>query len=102
GDLGGPVGLLPRALVLDFRRAAPRVDVWAAAATLYWLLTGATPRDFPDGADPVAVVLREDPVPVRVRESSVPPLLAAAVDEALTEGRAMSAAELREALVRAS
>ncbi len=99
GDLGGTIGFMPRAQVLDYRRADPSVDVWAAAATLYWMLTGCTPRDFPPGADPVAVVLREDPVPVRVREA-VAPALAATIDEALTEGRAMTAGELRKALER--
>jgi serine/threonine protein kinase len=101
GDLGGTVGFMPRAQVLDYRRAEPAVDVWAAAATLYWLLTGATPREFPAGADPVAVVLREDPVPVRDRDATVPAGIAATLDEALTEGRAMTAGELREALERA-
>ncbi len=101
GEIGGSLGFMPRAQVLDFRRAGPPVDAWAAAATLYWMLTGSTPRDFPAGVDPVAVVLREEPVPVRARDATVPAALAATLDEALTESRAMPVGELREALERA-
>lgn len=99
GQQGGSLGFMPRAQVLNFRHAPPSVDVWAAAATLYWMLTGATPRDFPAGADPVAVVLREHAVPVGVREPAVPARLAAAVDEVLADQRSVTAEEFREMLI---
>ncbi|WP_143466949.1 protein kinase domain-containing protein [Lentzea kentuckyensis] len=99
GAQGGSLGFMPRAQVLNFRHAPPSVDVWAAAATLYWMLTGSTPRDFPAGADPVAVVLRESAVPVRAREPAVPARLATAVDEVLADQRSVSAEEFREMLI---
>ncbi|GAA2575279.1 hypothetical protein GCM10010435_58930 [Winogradskya consettensis] len=98
GDLGGSAGFLPRTQLLRYRRVTPAVDVWAAAATLYWMLTGHTPRDFPPGCDPVGVVLREDPVRIGAR-GAVPARLAGVVDEALAEDRVMTVAAFRAALV---
>jgi serine/threonine protein kinase len=98
GELGGSLEFLPRAQVLNYRHAPPWVDVWAAAATLYWMLTGRAPRDFPPGADPVAVVLREDPVPIRVREPAVPGPLAEVIDEILADETPVSAGEFAATL----
>ncbi|MDY7089687.1 MAG: hypothetical protein SYR96_31855 [Actinomycetota bacterium] len=78
---------MPRRQVIDYKYAGPEVDRWALTACLYWMLTGTTPRDFPAGADPVAVVLREPPTPVRERLPSLPAALAAAVDAALNESQ---------------
>jgi hypothetical protein len=100
----GTFPYMPRQQVQDFLHAQPAVDVWATAATLYWMLTGATPRDFPAGADRARVVLTTRPVPVRVRAPSVPARLAAVLDAALRDDgplRFASAAAFREALERA-
>ncbi|MCG8927315.1 protein kinase [Lentzea sp. CC55] len=101
GEVGGSLGFMPRAQILNYRYAPPSVDVWACAATLYWMLTGTTPRDFPAGADPVAVVLREPAVPIRAREPALPARLAAAVDEVLTEDEPVSAERFRDMLIEA-
>jgi serine/threonine protein kinase len=98
---GGKPGFMPRRQAVNFKYARPDVDVWAAAACLYNLLTGHTPRDFPDGADPWLVVLDTDPVPVRRRDPSVPARLAEVIDAALGEGTPApfgTAAALRRAL----
>ena len=55
------------------------------AASLYNMLTGRFPRDFPKGKDPWQVVLQTDPVPVRNRDSSVPKKLAKVIDLALAD-----------------
>ena len=85
GARGGSVAFMPRSQMIDFKYARPPVDVWAAAACLYWMLTGAPPRDFPGGVDPVNVVLHEPAVPVRERTNSVPARLAALLDGILAE-----------------
>ncbi|MEU1299954.1 FHA domain-containing serine/threonine-protein kinase [Streptomyces shenzhenensis] len=85
GALGGTIPFTARAQLIDYKYAGPEVDVWATAACLYWMLTGATPRDFPPGRDPVAVALREPVVPIRERVGSVPPRLAHVIDETLTD-----------------
>ena len=99
GALGGSWGFMPRAQVLNYRHAPAFVDVWAGAATLYWMLTGATPRDFPAGADPVAVVLREPAVPIGRRDPTVPSGLAAVIDDVLAESEPVSAEQFRIRLV---
>ena len=52
GRAAGTPSFVPRQQVIDFKNAKPEVDVWALAATLYALLTGRPPRDFPPGRDP--------------------------------------------------
>ncbi|MFF4713298.1 protein kinase [Streptomyces eurythermus] len=103
GALGGSVPFMPRSQIVNYKYAGPAVDVWAATACLYWMLTGATPRDFPDGADPVGVVLRDPVVPVLRRSSAVPGRLAVLIDRVLADeargGRTTpSARELGQAL----
>jgi hypothetical protein len=83
GRAAGTPSFVPRQQVIDFKNAKPDVDVWALAATLYALLTGRPPRDFPPGRDPWLVVLRDDPVPIRCRNPAVPPRLAELLDAAL-------------------
>lgn len=76
---------MPRSQLVNYKYAKPEVDVWATAATLYRMLTGSTPRDFPPSIDPVVVLLQQSAVPVRQRNPSVPRRLAQVVDEALID-----------------
>jgi serine/threonine protein kinase len=104
GAAAGSIAFMARPQLIDYRNARPEVDVWAAAACLYWMLTGATPRDFPPAADPVAVVLREPPIPIRDRVPTIPRGLANVVDAALVDNPTMeitTAAELAGALMEA-
>ena len=70
--------------IKDFRFAKPEVDVWATAATYYYMLTGKTPRR-DDGGDVWASMLSGETVPVLQRNPTLPVTLAAVVDEALIE-----------------
>ncbi|MDG4805587.1 serine/threonine-protein kinase [Micromonospora sp. WMMD1120] len=104
GATGGSVGFQSRAQLVDYKYARPEVDLWAVTACLYWMLTGATPRDFPPGADPIAVVLRTSVVPVRHRLGSVPRRLANVIDEMLVDNPRVpeaTATELADALRQA-
>ncbi|MEU1752382.1 FHA domain-containing serine/threonine-protein kinase [Micromonospora matsumotoense] len=104
GAIGGSIAFQARAQLLDYKYARPEVDLWAVTACLYWMLTGATPRDFPAGADPVAVVLRTRPVPVGQRPGAVPPRLAGVIDEMLVDFprvTSTTATELADALRQA-
>jgi serine/threonine-protein kinase len=85
GTVTGTPCCVPRQQVVDFKYAKPEVDVWAAAATLYYMLTQVYPRDFPRGKDPWQVVLQAAPVPIRRRDPSVPRRLAEVIDLALRE-----------------
>ncbi|MER5702846.1 FHA domain-containing serine/threonine-protein kinase [Micromonospora sp. NPDC002296] len=92
GAIGGSIAFQARAQLIDYKYARPEVDLWALTACLYWMLTGATPRDFPPATDPIAVVLRTRPVPVRQRLASVPPRLARVIDEMLVDHPRVAAA----------
>jgi hypothetical protein len=81
------------------------VDVWAAAASLYKLITGEYPRDFPEDQDPWRVVLNKAPVPILRRGRFVGPHLALAMDEALVDNpgiRHQSALSLKTSLIKAA
>ncbi len=101
GATAGKPAYLPRQQVINFREAAPAVDVWAAAACLYRMLTGVSPRDFPAGRDPWQAVLRDPAVPIRRRDPSIPADLAGVVDRALRDDPEIGiqhATELRDLL----
>lgn len=101
GAAAGTPSFMPRQQLVNFKYARPEVDVWAAAATFYYLLTGRTPRDFPKGQDPWQIVLRHPAVPIRQRLPAIPERLAAVIDEALIdqpEIRFQTAGDLRRAL----
>lgn len=85
GTAAGTVAYMPRVQLVNYKYAKPEVDVWAAAATLYRMLTGAAPRDFPPSTDPFVVVLQEPAVPIRERDRSIPGRLADVIDEALID-----------------
>ena len=92
---------MPRQQVLDFLTAKPEVDVWACAASLYQMLTGFVPRDFPKNVDPWLTVLNTSAVPIRRRQASIPSRLAAVIDQALVDKpniQVRSAAEFKRLL----
>jgi pSer/pThr/pTyr-binding forkhead associated (FHA) protein len=84
GTIAGSPAFIPRQLVIDFKYAKPEVDVWMAAATLYYMLTFCFPRDF-TFVDPFLSVLNSQPIPIRLRDSSIPQSLAKIIDLALED-----------------
>jgi eukaryotic-like serine/threonine-protein kinase len=101
GVAAGTPHFMPRQQVINFKYAKPEVDVWAMAASLYFLLTGAAPRDFPRGKDPWQIVLQTEPVPIRKRNGAIPKKLAEVIDRALVDKPNIafkSAREFKEAL----
>jgi serine/threonine protein kinase len=105
GSVAGSPATMPRQQVINFKRAGPEVDVWAAAASLYKLLTGDYPRDFPDKEDPWRVVLNVAPKPILERRADLPANLARVIDEALVDNPAIihqQALSLKTALIKAA
>lgn len=97
---GKPV-FIPRQQVVNYKKAGPEVDVWAAAACLYNMVTGAFPRDFTAGKDIWQAVLETDAVPIRKRDTNVPKRLADVIDRALIDRPNITfkiAADFKEAL----
>jgi serine/threonine protein kinase len=85
GSAAGTPAFMSREQVLDYKYAGPEVDVWAAAATLYFMLTALPPKDFSGGTDPWRVAWASDPVPLRDRRPDIPPGIAAVLDAALDD-----------------
>ena len=101
GNYAGTFPFMPREQVTDFKHSKPCSDVWSIAATFYSMLTGRYPHDFPDGVDPMEVVLGGKPVPIRNRNRNIPDQLAAVIEQALAvapSARVPSASEFRDAL----
>ena len=103
GTTGGTLCYMPRQQVINFKYVQPEVDVWAAAACLYHMLTGVFPRDF-QGRDPFVVVLRSDAVPISQRSGSIPKKLAKVIDLALQDNPEIyfkTAADLKQEILKA-
>lgn len=104
GAQAGTFVFMARQQLVDYKYAKPEVDVWAVAATLYYMLTCALARDFRAGADQIEVILCEDAIPIRDRDRSIPRKLAAVIDEALIDYPQITiktARELQRALLDA-
>jgi hypothetical protein len=76
---------MPRQQVLSYKYARPEVDVWATAATFYYMLTGVPARDFTRGNGWMEVVLELPAIPIRCRLPSLPARLAEFLDAALVD-----------------
>lgn len=85
GAIAGSLGYIPRQQVKDFKFSLPEVDVWAIAATFYYMLTKRTPRDFRKDIDEVTTVLKTHAVPIRERRPDIPAAVANVIDLALVD-----------------
>ena len=85
GAMAGSPATMPRQQAVNFKHAGPEVDIWAAAASLYKLLTGEYPRDFQPDQDPWQVVMDQKPRPLTTLMPAAPPNLAEAIDYALKD-----------------
>lgn len=85
GEAAGTFGFMGRNQLLNYGYVKPDVDVWSMAASLYWMITGSSPRPVPAGADPILAVLNEPAVPIRERSPEIPARLAEVIDATLVE-----------------
>ncbi len=85
GSTGGTVAYMAPERVTDFRDVKPAADQYAAAATLYNLLTSRLLYDPPAGGPGplLAMLLTDDPVPIQARRADIPQPLAAVIHRAL-------------------
>lgn len=101
GKTAGTPVFMPPEQIVNFKYVKPVSDVFSLGATMYFLLTGKFPFDFPDKRDPMDVILNDDVVPIRKRLAAIPKPLAAAIDRAVTKkhkDRYLDAGEMLRAL----
>ena len=104
GQASGTVAFMPRQQALDYRFSKPEVDVWAAAASYYYMLTGMPPKNLKPQPFLWQSLVQESAVPIRQRNSSIPAKIAAVIDRALVEKPEIgykTAAALRRDIVAA-
>jgi pSer/pThr/pTyr-binding forkhead associated (FHA) protein len=84
GEIGGTPQYMPPEQVLHFRSVKPAGDQYAAAATLYFFLTGKPPFDaITNLQDFFKRILQEEPVRIDERRADVPKELADIIHRAL-------------------
>jgi serine/threonine-protein kinase len=102
GEMRGTVPFMPPEQMLDFKTVTPLADLYATAATLYYLLSCKYIYDEPDGGgDLIRMLLEDQPVPLRKRRPDVPTALAAVIEKCLARDpkeRFTNAAFMRQAL----
>lgn len=84
GDIGGTPAFMAPEQITHYKDVKPAADQYAAAASLYFLLTGKYVFDF--SAVPAAWVVTiatEEPVPIRRRRPEIPEDLATIIHKAL-------------------
>ena len=104
GTFGGTPAFMCRQQLINFKYSRPDIDVWSAAAILYYLLTGAYPRDFSESDDIYKKILESAPVPIRQRCPGLTVSLAQLIDAALDDKDNLKfpkASELKKAIIGA-
>lgn len=86
GAIAGNANFIPREQIENYRYAKPDVDIWAAAAVYYYMLTGGIPpKNLKSKNIEYNAALQENAIPVREQEPLIPAALAAVIDKALKE-----------------
>lgn len=102
GEMRGTVPFMPPEQMLDFKTVTPLADLYATAATLYYLLSCQFIYDEgAAGGDLIRMLLEESPVPIRNRRPDVPEALAEVIRKCLARDpneRYPDAASMRNAL----
>ena len=101
GEMRGTIPFMPPEQVLDFKKVLPSGDLYATAATLYYLIAGQFIYDQNAEGDVIRMLLEDQPVPIRDRRAEVPKGLADVLQKCLARDpadRFPTAGEMRKAL----
>jgi eukaryotic-like serine/threonine-protein kinase len=102
-EVGGTPAFMAPEQITQFREAKPAADQYAAAATLYNLLTGKHVFDFSGkSTDQMLMILQNEPVPIQSRRTDIPNGLAELIHRALAKEpgkRFAGAKEMRRTLL---
>jgi serine/threonine-protein kinase len=95
GEMRGTIPFMPPEQMLDFKKVLPAGDLYATAATLYYLVTGQFIYEQTEGSDPIRMLLEEEHVPIRERRPDVPTALAEVLDKCLSRDPTLRFANAR-------
>jgi serine/threonine-protein kinase len=102
GEMRGTIPFMPPEQMLDFKKVLPSGDLYATAATLYYLISGEFIYDeIAEGGDLIRTLLEEPPVPIRKRRTDVPAGLEAVLMKCLARDpadRYPTATDVRKAI----
>jgi eukaryotic-like serine/threonine-protein kinase len=102
GEMRGTVPFMPPEQMLDFKTVTPLADLYATAATLYYMITCKYVYDEQQGGgDLIRMLLEESPIPIQERRADVPKGLAEVIQKCLereAKERYPDAASMRSAL----
>jgi eukaryotic-like serine/threonine-protein kinase len=99
---GGTIPYMAPEQIVNFRDVRPPADIYSAGATLYRLLSGDYPHDFPEEQERLLVALEHPIVPLSTRAPWLPNTLCQIVEKALAKNpndRFTSAHEMRVGLL---
>ncbi len=96
GEIGGTIAFIAPEQITQYREACPPADQYAAAATLYNLLTAQYIYDLPrELSKQLGLILNDAPVPIRSRRSDLPASLASIIHKALARDPSDRHADVR-------
>jgi len=101
GEMRGTIPFMPPEQMTDFKTVRPQADLYAAAATIYYLLAGEFIYDVPPGDDVIMKLLKQSPIPLLERRPDVPAGLDAVIMRCLArepDARFPDARTMRRAL----
>ena len=106
GFRAGCVRYIPKQQIESYKYSKPEVDVWAAAAVYYYMLTGLMPKDIAESSiDIYTDALDKKAVPIRDRNPLIPGQLAEVIDQALEDDPEIGikkASELKNRIIEAT
>lgn len=85
GSFGGTLEFMPKQQLTDYKFCKPDVDIWAATASIYALLTSNVPKPFRMGIPRTTTVMHESAIPIRIYNKNVPRKFAKIIDRALID-----------------
>ena len=97
----GTIPFMPPEQMLDFKTVTPLADLYATAATLYYLLTCQYIYDESAGGDLIHMLLEQTPIPIRERRPDVPKRARRVIEKCLArdpKARYPDATAMRKAL----
>ncbi len=101
GEMRGTIPFMPPEQMLDFKTVTPLADLYATAATLYYLLTCQYIYDDSGGGDLIHMLLEQAPIPIRDRRPDIPKPLDDVIQKCLArdpKSRYADATTMRRAL----